>query len=854
MMNHFKKKTLVYLILSFLLPFCIMTILLATKGIWWGSNTTILASDGFHQYVIFNQTLRNALHGQGSIFYTFTSGLGLNFYSLSAYYLASFLSPLVYLFDLSNMPDALYLFTIVKFGLTGLSSFYSLTHIHKKLSPLLGLLLSTSLALMSFSTSQLEISSWLDVFILVPLILLGLHKLVTRKGRSLYYISLTCLFIQNYYFGYMTAIFLALYFILEVSWNIKERFSTLIDFAVVSILSTLTSMVVLLPVYLDLKTHGEGFSSISGLQTENSWFFDFFAKNVIGNFDTTKFGSIPMISVGLVPIILALLFFLLPNIKRTTKLTHGVVLAFIIASFYLQPLDLFWQGMHAPNMFLHRYAWVFSFLIIYLAAETCTRLKEVKRWNILAVFLFISSGFIATYLFKKHYQFLDDSLFLLTAEFLTAYGVLFFTSSSKKTSFQFFTTALFLFSIFEMGLHSHYQIQGLSYEWNFPSRDNYSRDIKDIDSFVKDIDNNYRTERLLPQTGNDGMKFNYNGISQFSSVRNRSSSSTLDKLGFRSDDTNLNLRYQNNTLIADSLFGVKYNIATANPNKLGFVLSKTGKHLNLYQNTNAQQIGILTTGVYKDVKFTNLTLDNQTNFLNALTGLNRRYFTSLEPTSSSQTTLFENRVTIQANTGQNTASVQYTLTLPKDGQLYISLPDILYSNEGSKNIIITVNNQSSEFTTDNTFNFFNVGYFKTQEEITFTISFPQNQTISYNLPQFYLLDQAAYQEAISTLSKKNIQTILHKNTIKTTYTATEKASIFYTIPYDKGWTATQNGKKLTITRAQKGFMKIDVQKGSGTITLRFIPNGFYIGCFCFTSGVLLFILYEIMKKKLFAPL
>lgn len=848
-MNYPKKKTVLYHLISFLLPLTIMGILLATHGIWWGSKTTILASDGFHQYVIFNQTLRNALHGQGSIFYTFTSGLGLNFYALSAYYLGSFLSPLVYFFSLSSMPDAFYLFTIVKFGLTGLSSYYSLTRIHKKLSPTLGLLLSTGLSLMSFSTSQLEINSWLDIFILVPLILLGLHRLATKQGRTLYYISLTCLFIQSYYFGYMTAIFLLLYFFLEISWDIKGRISTFIDFTVVSLLSTLTSMIVLLPTYLDLKTHGESFTAISSLKTENSWFLDIFAKNIVGNFDTTKFGAIPMISVGLLPLILALLFFFLPTIKRVTKLTYSLVLAFIVASFYLQPLDLFWQGMHAPNMFLHRYAWVFSFLIIYMAAETCIRLKEIKRWNFLAVGIFLIAGFVTTYLFKEHYSFLDNSLFLLTAEFVIVYGLLFLANISNKISLQFFTISLLLFSIFEIGLHSHYQIQGLADEWNFPSRENYARDIKDIDNLVKDVDNNYRTERLLPQTGNDSMKFNYNGISQFSSVRNRSSSSTLDKLGFRSDGTNLNLRYQNNTLIADSLFGIKYNIASTNPNKLGFSLYKNGTSLNLYQNHNAQQIGILTTGLYKNIKFTNLTLDNQTNFLNALTGLNHHYFTSLEPASSSQTKLFENRVSLQAKTGQETASVQYTLTIPKNGQLYVSLPNIRYSNENSKNILITVNNQSSEFTMDNTFAFFNVGYFKDQEEVTLTISFPKNQTISYDLPQFYILDQAAYQEAISTLSEKNIHTTLDKNTVKTTYSTTEDASIFYTIPYDKGWTATQNGKKLTISRAQNGFMKVNVKKGSGTIILTFIPNGFYISCLCCVGGLLFFFLYERLRKK-----
>ena len=58
--------------------------------------------------------------------------------------------------------------------------------------------------------------------------------------------------------------------------------------------------------------------------------------------------------------------------------------------------------------------------------------------------------------------------------------------------------------------------------------------------------------------------------SQFSSVRNRSASSTLDKLGFKSSGTNLNLRYANNSILADSLFGIQYNISDSPIDKYGF--------------------------------------------------------------------------------------------------------------------------------------------------------------------------------------------------------------------------------------------------------------------------------------------
>ncbi|WP_178085816.1 YfhO family protein, partial [Streptococcus ruminantium] len=438
--------------------------------------------------------------------------------------------------------------------------------------------------------------------------------LITGKGQIIYYISLTCLFVQNYYFGYMTAIFLTLWTFVQISWLKTGKIKTFITFTTVSILSALSSMFMLLPTYLDLKTHGETFTKIVNLKTDDSWYLDFFAKNLVGSFDTTKFGSIPMISVGLVPLILALLFFTLTKVKWTIKLSYALLFIFIIASFYFQPLNLFWQGMHAPNMFLYRYAWVLSTSLIYLAAETLVRLDQLKFKSILLIISLLFVGFLATYLFRNHYNFLKDVNFLLTLEFLVAYLILFVTIISYKSS-KWINIVLLAFSTLEIGLHTHYQVQGLSDEWHFPSRSNYEEKLTNIDSLVKSTKafNNsfYRTERLLPQTGNDSMKFNYNGISQFSSIRNRASSSVLDKLGFRSDGTNLNLRYQNNTIIADSLFGIKYNLATSDPNKFGFMLHQSKDNISIYENRFHQELAMLTEGVYKDVNFTNLTLDNQ---------------------------------------------------------------------------------------------------------------------------------------------------------------------------------------------------------------------------------------------------
>lgn len=844
----------IYYLIAFFLPFVILFLALLAENISFNGETTILASDGFHQYVIFAENLRNILHGSDSLFYTFTSGLGLNFYALISYYLGSFFSPFVYFFSLKSMPDAIYLFTLLKVACMGLTSFYSLRQLYPKVLKPFTVILSSSYALMSFAISQIEINMWLDVFILLPLIILGLNRLLNQKKFILYYLTLTILFIQNYYFGYMVAIFLVLYFLVQISkenhWKIRGR--QFVDFTVVSILAGLSSCVMLLPTYLDLSTHGEKFSTFTEWFTENSWFLDLFAKNFVGAYDTTKFGSIPMIYVGIFPLILAIIFFTIKSIKWQTRLASGIVLLLIIASFYLEPLDLLWQGMHSPNMFLHRYSWAFSLMVILLAAETLSHLKELTVKHYLVGIVPLGLGFLATVLLKNHYQFLEAPQIIITFSFLAAYAIILISYAKQYLTFNLFISFTVLFTVFENSLNTYYQITALNNEWVFPSRQSYELNLTDTEKLIQKSQNLnttfYRTEELLPQTGNDSMKYNYHGISQFSSIRNTTSSSTLDRLGFKSTGTNLNLRYQNNTLLMDSLFAVKYNLSETDVNKFGFRYLDNSGNTSLYENQYASQLAILTNGLYKDVDFSVNTLDNQTNWMNNLTGLSEKYFTRVASQLSGGANLLNGRVTT-SNDGQLNSHADYNLTVAPNTQLYISVPNITFSNENSQKVQITVNGKTAEYTTDNAYTFFDLGYFEDSQTLHVTLSFPENNQVSFNQPNFYALDTTSYQKAMEIINHQKVKVTTNKNTVTATYKADKASSLLFTIPYDKGWTATQNGKKITLSKAQDGFMKVDVKSGKGKVILTYLPTGFKEGAMLSSVGLLLFICYNIARKR-----
>lgn len=844
-MKLFFKTYWTYFV-SFIIPIIIMIGVYLSQGIYWNSDNSPLLGDGFHQYVIFDVALRNILHGNGSLFYTFTSGLGLNFYALSSYYLGNFLSPLVYFFNLSNMPDAVYLTTLLKFGLIGLSTYFSLNKLFQSIPKPLKLALSTSYALMSFTVSQLEIKTWLDVFILIPLIITGLHLLITEKKFTLYFTSLSILFIQNYYFGYMTALFLIFWYLCQISWDFKTRKSSVLDFIVISFLAGMASLIMTLPTLFDLQTHGEKLTEVTKFQTESSWYLDLFAKQFIGSFDTTKYGAIPMIFVGLLPFILTILFFTLKSIKFHVKLIYAIFFAFLIASFYIEALDLFWQGMHTPNMFLHRYAWIFSTLLIYTAAEVLKRLKELKVWNFLVSLFLLVIGFLATIYLKSHYSFLTDLNILLTLEFLVVYSLLLLAVIKKFISVNLFAILISLFIMVEMSLNASSQMDGIAKEWGFASRSAYSRDIPAMESFSTYIGNSFtRTEKLETQTGNDSMKFNYNGISQFSSVRNRSASSTLDKLGFKSSGTNLNLRYANNSILADSLFGIQYNISDSTIDKYGFKDIYQKDNLTLYENQFSLPIAFASQSVYNDVKFNEHTLDNQASFLNQLANVNFDYFSPI-PYEKTENT--NDLISITSSSNED-AAIQYQIEVPENSQVYLSFTNLHFSNDKQKKVDILVNGEKKTFTTDNVFSFFNLGYTKETKTFNIHVSFPGNSQVSFESPTFYRLDTQTLTEAIQKIKEQPVTVSTSKNKVFARYDVKQDTSIFFTIPYDKGWSAYQDGKKIEIKQAQTGFMKVDVPKGKGTITLSFIPNGFITGAICSFTSLLLFGIYNHRRKS-----
>lgn len=856
-----------YWLAAFFLPVIVMVISFLTVGVYPGSDISIMASDSFSQFSNFHASFHNVLMGKQNIFYTWNASLGLNYLALVSYYLGGIFTPLVALVPNQWMPDTLYFLTLLKFGCSGLSFWFFSRHTYK-VQPIFHVGMATIYALMAFTVVHSELIMWLDTFVWLPLILLGIHRVMDNQKPRLLFISYFILFVSNFYFGFMVGIFSLLYYLARLLSDWRKYKNSLPHYFLTSLLAGAASMIIILPTLLDLRANGETLTEITKWKTPDTSWFDLIVKNMVGVYDTTKYGSIPFIYIGLLPLVFCTFYFVSRKIPWKNKLLFGSIFSLLIASFYLEPLNLFWHGFHAPNMFLFRYSFLMSVLVIILAGYALEAFKREDTLILASIIIGWSLLFIAAYSFKgpDDYEYVTVFHLAVTVGLLMGYlilGVLFdYLAGKHRKSKKGRLLLPFIFSALvfaEITANSVQLVQGILEDWNYPSRSLYTepyRDYKDAVETVKkrNDDEFYRMENLTPVSSNDAFNYGFSGVSMFSSIRNRNTSTLLNSLGFRSRGTNLNIRYSNNTLIMDSLLGIRYNQTKNHLFKYGFEIDYHNDTYTMYHNQFAASLGILTNNDLYSVSFPeNDNLSSQENLLNQLAGTNAAYFSSVYPeiieTRNTQLIETEGTLRIKEEKKEQGQTITWTVNVPAHKQAYLSLFPKNFAELDGAYAELTVNGIKQKSQINISGQYYNLGYFPNDSTITFTVTFTGTESLSFMNPPIILLDIPAYEEAMTRVQKNNVPFQVKGRKAKASVSVDEDSVLFTTIPFDKGWSAKVNGKKVEIKDFKNAFVTLPLEKGVNIIELTFLPQGFLIGLILCIGSFTIFIIYERKLKN-----
>lgn len=79
---------------------------------------------------------------------------------------------------------------------------------------------------------------------------------------------------------------------------------------------------------------------------------------------------------------------------------------------------------------------------------------------------------------------------------------------------------------------------------------------------------------------------------------------------------------------------------------------------------------------------------------------------------------------------------------------------------------------------------------------------------------------------------------------------TKDRLVFFSVPYEKGWSATVNGQKADVEKVSIGFMAVRVPAGSNTIRFTYQTPGISVGLAVTIGGILLFIGYLYLITRL----
>ena len=396
------------LLAAFCIPLLITLIICVNREIYPFGDQCMLHIDMYHQYCPFFTELMEKLKTGGSPFYSWNIGLGADFVSLYAYYLASPLNWLLILWPRGYVIEFMTVLSILKIALSGLTFTYYLgEHFHvwqdagnaaavtrteKKTAVRLpadvasyaAALCGAAYALCAFMAAYAWNLMWTDCMVLAPLVILGLERLIRDNRPGLYYVSLAVCILSNYYISIMICIFLVLWFLLYWMEHRASGYRAWIRFAWYSLLAGATGAVLILPTAKVLSLSGA--SGISFPETME-WYFNIvseLARSLLAVDVYTGDSHWPNLYCGIFALFLLFLYVWNRAVPWKKKLPRLALVVFFWLSFSNNMLDFIWHGLHFPTSLPGRQSFLYAFLVLVIAYEALLYIRELKLWQVFA--------------------------------------------------------------------------------------------------------------------------------------------------------------------------------------------------------------------------------------------------------------------------------------------------------------------------------------------------------------------------------------------------------------------------------------------------------------------------------------
>ena len=818
MLNFFKKN--IGVLFAFFSTLIILLLVFNEIGLFKG---TILISDLSAEYHPLLIQVRRILTGQMGLL-NFNTTLGDSFIGTFYYYMSSPFNILTLFIKDINL--LVIIIVLLKLSLASAFCYLFLRYQFKEEKIFFLVLFAVLYSLSSFSVSYYIHIMWLDIYMLFPLLLLGIDKILKEKKHLLYIISLILIIFCNYYFAYMICIFAFIYYnfkLLCKKNNIKSIIKNNMHFILVSILACVGASFVLIPVASELSTYSRQNSMIFGGEKLK------FSLNIVNIIKTIIIGNVDGIellndtqyylftSVIVAPLVY--LYFASNKIGKREKIMSGIILLILVLSISCNFLNYAWHGFVPPSFFNGRYTFMFILFLLLISCKAIYNLEGISKYHYIIISILIFQPIILLVSIKQIKLNIFDYTKLLIL--ITSILLLYILNKNKNAIKILLCILLFELNLNVFSYLDRYNFKGTSGNLS------YKENIDYIKENEKDIF--YRIEDNYGDTDNYSILYNYNSMDYFMSTVKVDLIDFLIKLNTGNHSYTKNtVSYDGNYTLLSSLLNIKYFIDFNNIDNCDYEKINNINGNNIYKNQYSLNLGYM---VNTDILKTKL--DS-----NGLENINKIY-----------KDMTKIKILNKANLKKQD---DYNYTFKNDNKndfyLIVNLTD-WYSYSDLKIYI----NDEELLSSDSSFLYKINNKYKHNKDINLRISANDSTIEDIEGIYVYYVDKDKFEESINTLKTSQLNiTNIKRSTIKGTIDVKEDNKVLFTsIPYNKEIDIYVDGKKVKKEKVLNTFVGIKLDKGKHTIKIKYTPKTLYLSFIpSIGSLILLFGYLKLYKKKL----
>ncbi|MGN0394279.1 MAG: YfhO family protein [Coprococcus sp.] len=851
---HLKKSNRYLLYIGvFLTSILIYIGILIIDSAYPFGDRSFLTYDAYVQYNNMLKTFIEWLHSGDKSAILWDKGLGIGIYQDIIYYCMSPFNIIAVILGENHVELSLVLIIIIKASCISVSALYFFEHTNKRKCEnelgtawltLISVACSMAYGFCGYVLAYEHNIIWLDGMIILPIIAIGIERLVDKSDYRMYLCWLSISFVVNFYYAFYICLFSVIYFLVENRNSFREFVRKSLLFAGISVLAALISGIVLIPAVCAIKNAAPSMTGINQAGIEE-WgkageyiasFYPFKGITCGYLFNNNSF-------CGSVVIFLVIIFITSGIFTFKQKLKYVTAIALLVLGLNWIKLNYVLHGFAVTHGMGNRFAIILTFILIVMGYMVIININKLRLKDIL--FSFVIWCIICAVSIIDNRDMIVPWAYIVFGLLSILYIMLFILYIRKSIKIKTIIAWICLTWLCEIGVNIFYVMPDKTEdiqmtesiqlsEWN----EAYS---------ILDTDAGERKTALVKEDYAPKTE-----TSWYSSMVNGNAVRAFKSMGMGHFD-NVEYVYNGTTPLTALMYNVRYILSDEIGTSGGYHTILENDVYNVYEADALAGMGYVLNEDIAEWKGNKLAAENQNDFASLGCGVDGELFKEVN-LSQAKTKYYcmdvltsEEGYYLYKTNCSYSPNVQLEFVADKDMELYLFSSDtreqiVEVDIDGEE--VVSSKYYLTEIVSD-------IGEVKKGQSISIRLYGAADANpgqVGEKYFKLYEFDRELFEQAKKKILNETMEFVGYEGNTFTGRITSENGGVLYlAFPYNDGFTIYVDGESVDKLRLGDGFMGIYLSSGEHEITIEYHTPGLAMGLCVSLAGLIILCVIIILR-------